>query len=157
VRAAVYGGATFEARRAAHAALAEALADDRHAVERSWHRAAAALAPDEEVAAELERAAEAAARAGGLASAASAVARGAELSPDADAQARRLAGAAEAALRGGHADRALALADRATELDPAPSLVADLGLVRGTIEFDQGDLDEAYRLLLSAGDVAAPL
>ena len=47
VRAAVQAQSSPAARRAAHAALASALADGPHHDERAWHRALAALGPDE--------------------------------------------------------------------------------------------------------------
>src|SRR4029453_3380936 len=52
IRSAVQQAATVEERRLAHAALADALADqpDRAV----WHRAAAAAGPDEDVAVALE-------------------------------------------------------------------------------------------------------
>src|SRR5215469_6459557 len=55
MRSAIYQASGLSARRAAHAALAGLLADqpDR----RAWHRAAAALGPDKQVAADLDAAA----------------------------------------------------------------------------------------------------
>ncbi len=52
VRSALYQAATIAERHAAHAALAEVLADDED--RRVWHRAAATIGPDPVVAAELE-------------------------------------------------------------------------------------------------------
>ena len=64
VRSAIYAEATVPDRNNAHAALAQVLADqpDR----RVWHRAAALVAPDEEVAAELDEAADRARRRGAI-------------------------------------------------------------------------------------------
>jgi len=78
IRGAVYQGATAEERWQAHRVLAGAL----HGERRAWHLAAAAVGPDEQVAAELERAAGAAAARRGFASAAAALERAARLSPD---------------------------------------------------------------------------
>ncbi|MDP9255592.1 MAG: AAA family ATPase, partial [Actinomycetota bacterium] len=57
LRSAVYHDAPPDDRRAAHDALAGALAEERDADRRAWHRASAASAPDEEVALGLEQAA----------------------------------------------------------------------------------------------------
>jgi DNA-binding CsgD family transcriptional regulator len=78
VRSAVYQAATWSQRQAVHAALTEVLAGqpDRQV----WHRAAGALGPDEQAAAELEEAAARAERRGAVTAAVSALQRAAELS-----------------------------------------------------------------------------
>jgi hypothetical protein len=65
VRSSIYQAASVSQRQAAHAALSEVLVGqpDRHV----WHRAAATLGPDERVAAELDEAADRAARRGAVA------------------------------------------------------------------------------------------
>jgi DNA-binding CsgD family transcriptional regulator/tetratricopeptide (TPR) repeat protein len=57
-RSAAYRSGSAEDRRAVHQALAEATDPELHLERRAWHRAQAADGPDEDVAAELERAAE---------------------------------------------------------------------------------------------------
>jgi DNA-binding CsgD family transcriptional regulator/tetratricopeptide (TPR) repeat protein len=120
VRSAVYHFAPFAQRAAAHRQLAEALyhQPDR----RAWHLAAAALQPDEHVAALLEATATQAQRRGGADAAALAMERAAELSPDPENQARRLVAAASAAVSTGQADWVQDLATRAL------TVTADRGL-----------------------------
>jgi AAA ATPase domain len=78
VRAAVASAEPMSVRQAAHGALADAHATD---VERSvWHRAASRSGPDDEVASELEEAAQRATRRGAAAIAAAALERAAQLS-----------------------------------------------------------------------------
>ena len=79
-------------RRAAHRALAETAPEG--AASRAWHLAAAITAADEDVARDLEDAANDARRRGGHASAARAFARAAELTPEPAERARRLLEAA---------------------------------------------------------------
>jgi hypothetical protein len=105
VRTAAYQRALFTQRQAVHQALAgvvESGDPDRGA----WHRAAAAFAPDETVAAALERAAESAAERNGQAAAMAAYERAARLSEDPAIEARRLVAAAGAAIEVGRFQRA---------------------------------------------------
>jgi DNA-binding CsgD family transcriptional regulator len=120
VRSAVYHSAPFARRAAAHRELASALQDqpDR----RAWHLAAAALQPDEQVAALLEATAAQAQRRGGAAAATLAMERAAELSPDPEDRARRLVAAASAAVPTGQGDWVQDLAARALAVTADPEL-----------------------------------
>ncbi|HLK78101.1 MAG TPA: AAA family ATPase [Streptosporangiaceae bacterium] len=126
VRSAAYHGVPFAERAAAHRRVAEALRDqpDRYA----WHLAAAALGPDERVAALLERSAAGARRRGGTAAAARALECAAELSAHDQDRARRLLAAAELAVPTGQADWVSDLAGRvlAVSTDPQERSVARL-------------------------------
>jgi DNA-binding CsgD family transcriptional regulator len=120
VRSAIYHTAPFARRAAAHRELANALHDqpDR----RAWHLAAAALQPDEDVAALLEATAAQAQYRGGAGAAALAMERAAELSPDPEDQARRLVAAASAAVPTGQGDWVQDLAARALAVAADPEL-----------------------------------
>jgi DNA-binding CsgD family transcriptional regulator/tetratricopeptide (TPR) repeat protein len=114
IRSAIYHGAPFAGRAAAHRQLAGLLhgQPDR----RAWHLAAAALQPDEEVAAMLATTAPLARQRGGPAAHALALERAGELSPDPARAARRLLAAAEAAVSAGQSGWARELAIRAQAL-----------------------------------------
>ncbi|MGO9928426.1 MAG: LuxR C-terminal-related transcriptional regulator, partial [Mycobacterium sp.] len=96
LRSAVYGDADIDERRAAHAALAEATDPQRDPDRRAWHRAQAADAADEELAAELIGSADRAQRRGGVAAAAAFCERAVALTPGPARRAERALVAAEA-------------------------------------------------------------
>jgi DNA-binding CsgD family transcriptional regulator len=109
VRASAYHAADPAERRRAHRALGNALAGER----RAWHLAEAAVGPDDELAAELERVGDDAAARRAFASASAAHERAARLSREPQSAARRLASAAEMASAAGARERALALLEEA--------------------------------------------
>ncbi len=111
VRSAVYAAASAGARREAHAALAEAFGEE-DADRRAWHLAAAAIGPDEAIAAALEGAAERARGRGGVGAEARLLERSAALTPDPDQRASRLGQAGWAAFFAGWSDEALALLEQ---------------------------------------------
>ncbi len=114
IRSAVYGAASPSDRRRVHAAIADVL-DVEEADLRACHRASAAAAPDEDIAAELERSADRTERRGGLPTRAVFMARAAELTPDSARRASRELAAAEAALAAGNVPRAEGLLQRARQ------------------------------------------
>jgi DNA-binding CsgD family transcriptional regulator len=107
VRSAVYQNGSVPQRQRAHAAIADMLADQpRRCV---WHRAAATLGPDDDVAHELDAVAADAVRRGSLAIASAAYQRAATLSREARVAGRRLLRAAELAFELGEAERGYAI------------------------------------------------
>ena len=157
VRSAVYQASSASERRSAHLALADALSADVEADQRAWHRAAAAIGPDADIADDLERTAQRARFRGGHAAAAAALVRATELSVDDESRARCLVGAATAAWNAGQPERALALLDRASPIATEPRARSELDHVRGEIEFRCGALVDAYETLVSGAARAAAL
>jgi DNA-binding CsgD family transcriptional regulator len=136
LRAAAYHDATPPERRAAHRALAESAAPG--AASRAWHLAAAVAAADEDVARDLEDAANDARRRGGHASAARAFARAAQLTPDPGERARRLLDAALDHVAAGALE--YAQADAEAGLEHATDLIVRTGLerIRAHVEIRTG-------------------
>jgi DNA-binding CsgD family transcriptional regulator len=156
VRSAVYGGAAFTDRERAHRTLAVASVAEGSADRAAWHRAAATVGTDEEVARELEDTAERARLRSGHAAAAAALERAAALSPDPESQARRLVGGAKAAWHAGQPERATALLDRASPTVADPWLRADIAHVRGEIGLRRGVLLDACAVLMAGAEEIAP-
>jgi DNA-binding CsgD family transcriptional regulator len=149
VRSAIYQAATLAERRAVHRALADALSGEREADRRAWHRASAALGPDEEVATELERAAASARLRGGFAAQARTLELAARLAPEDAARARRLVDAAAAAWRAGRSAEATQLLDEAWPSIADPVLRANAQELRAEILKRHGRAEEAHDLLIA--------
>ena len=150
VRSAVYRAATSGERRAVHEALAAVLDADR----RAWHRAAAATAPDEEAAAELERTADRAHTRGGPAAAARALERAAELG--ATRRGERLLAAADAAVTAGRMQHAMSLLARADQELEDPLSRAQAARIRGELEIVSGRPGTSHGAIVAAAQVVAP-
>jgi DNA-binding CsgD family transcriptional regulator len=135
VRSAVYQAASIAERRRAHRAIAEATDPRTDPDRRAWHRAQATSAPDEDVAAELERSANRAQARGGLAAAAAFLERAAALTLEPAQRAERALAAARATAQAGTFDAALRLlaAAEAGPLDEFQRARADL--LSGQIAF----------------------
>jgi DNA-binding CsgD family transcriptional regulator len=157
LRLAVYENAPVTERQRAHRALAEAL---DHAVDRdrrAWHRAAASLTPDEDVAAELEGAAERAKGRRDYAAAATLLERAASLTPDAIRRYGRLIAAAQAALAAGALGRAAALLDRASLAPLDERQRAHAQRLRGAIGLAAGQGADRATVLLRAARALEPV
>ena len=150
MRSAVYQGASASDRRKMHAALAEAADPGADPDRRAWHRAQAASAHDEDVAADLERSADRAQARGGLAAAAAFLERSADLTVDPGCAAGRALAAARAKYQAGAPKAATKLLARAEAGAPDELLRARIGLLRGQMAFATSNSGEASALLLQA-------
>ena len=157
VRSVVYSAASLPQRQAAHLALAEVTDPDRDPDRRAWHLAAAALGPDEQVAAELERSAGRAQARGGMAAAAAFLQRAVALTAEPVRRHERALSAAQASLQAGAFDAAAELLAMAAAgpLDERQQARADL--LRGQLAFACGAGSEAPALLLKAAQRLEPL
>src|SRR5271166_5348607 len=157
IRSALYHGVALAERVRVHEALARATDPQAAADLRAWHRAEAAIGPDESVARELERAADRARERGGWAASARFLTRAATLTPDADERFRRVLAAARAETTAGACVRAQALLDSvAGQLDDPVKHAAALR-VQGTIRYALDQTAEAALVLLDAARRLAPL
>jgi DNA-binding CsgD family transcriptional regulator/tetratricopeptide (TPR) repeat protein len=150
VRSAVYRAATTQQRLRVHRALADATDARVDPDRRAWHLAEATARPDEDVAAELERAAGRAQARGGLAAAAAFLERAAALTPERAPRARRALAAAQTKYEAGALDDALALLATAE-----PGALGNLerprvDLLRAQIAFASRRGSDAPPLLLKA-------
>jgi len=150
VRSAVYRAASPQDRQRVHRALAESTDPATDPDRRAWHRAQAAAAPDEEVAAELERSAGRAQARGGLAAAAAFLEQAAKLTVDPVQRAERALAAAQAKYRAGAPEAAVALL-ATVEAQPHDELRrAHANLLRAQIAFAVNRGKDAPPLLLEA-------
>jgi DNA-binding CsgD family transcriptional regulator len=151
LRSAVYHGASAVDRRQAHRAWSE----ESHQDLRAWHLAAAATAPDEELAAELQQTAERAGTRGGYAARAALLRRSAELTPDDADRARREVAVAEARLMAGDPVGAQDMLGGAGPRLTGVTARSQAHRLEGAIRFAQGDPAESARILASASQALA--
>jgi DNA-binding CsgD family transcriptional regulator len=150
VRSAVYRAATPHRRRRVHRALGEATDAQVDPDRRAWHLAEATSGPDEDVAAELERAAGRAQARGGLAAAAAFLERAAALTQEPQRQAERALAAAQTQYEAGALDDALALLATAEAEGVDDAHRARVHLLRAQIAFASRRGGDAPQLLLTA-------
>jgi DNA-binding CsgD family transcriptional regulator len=156
-RAAVYQVATRRQRQSVHRALAETAGSDVSPDQRAWHRAHATTHPDEDVAAELVRAAGQAGARGGLAAAAAFGERAAELTPDSARRARRALDAAQVEREAGalNAARRLLAVAQGGPLDELGRARAEL--LRAQLAARPGQVRDEWLLLLDVARRLEPL
>ena len=157
VRSAVYRAAAVEERQAVHVALAGATDEDADPDRRAWHLAAAAIGPDEQVAAELERSAGRAQARGGLAAAAAFLERSVSLSADPARRSDRALAAAQVSLSAGAFDVVQSLLTVAEAGPTNERQRARVELLCAQLAFVSGHGSDAPPLLLKAAKRLEPL
>jgi DNA-binding CsgD family transcriptional regulator len=157
VRSAVYRSATPAERREVHQALADATDREFDPDRRAWHRACAAVGPDESVAAELERSADRAVSLGGLAAAAAFLETAAALTPDPARRAQRKLAAGQAKAAAGAFGEALSLLADAEEGPLGEEGLALIDLLRAQISYNSRHGNQALPMLLAAARRFEPL
>ncbi|HEY7050219.1 MAG TPA: AAA family ATPase [Jatrophihabitantaceae bacterium] len=150
VRSALYGSMSSVDRRAIHAQLADVLVADSDTDRRTWHRAVAAVAPDDVVADELAASAQRARMRSGHAGAAAALHRSAALTSDPEARARRLVDAAENAWLAGKPELTQSCLDEARPLTSDAALGDQIARLRARWELRRGLATEAFHRFLAA-------
>ena len=157
VRSAIYQAADADERTAVHRALADATEPGTDPDRRAWHRAQAAVMPDEDIAADLEGSAARAQARGGFAAAAAFLERSATLSVEPAKRAGRALAAAQAKHQAGSADDAVALVESA-EAGPLDEFQrAQAEVLRARIAFATKRGSDAPALLLAAARRLEPL
>jgi DNA-binding CsgD family transcriptional regulator/tetratricopeptide (TPR) repeat protein len=155
-RSAVYRSASLPERQQLHAALAAVTDPQADPDRRAWHRAQAAVGPDEEVAAELERSAGRAQARGGLAAAAAFLERSVLLTADPARYADRTLAAAQASLQAGAFAKVLELLAMAADGPLGEFQHVQVDLLRAHVAFASGLGSDAPALLLKAARQLEP-
>jgi DNA-binding CsgD family transcriptional regulator len=157
LRSAIYRAASPDERRRVHSELAAVTDPAVDPDRRAWHRAHATVAPDEDVADELESSAGRAQARGGLTAAAAFLERATELTPEPRRRAQRALAAAQAKGLAGQPDAAADLVATAMQgpLDPLDSALAQR--LRGEIALETSRGGHAAKLLLDAARRLEPL
>ncbi len=150
VRSAIYQAAPGAQRRRVHFALAEALAGRGDPDRETWHRAAAAEAPDQHIVDALAGVGERAERRGGYAAASAAYERAAALATVAPQRAASRLAAARNAWASGQVTRSADLLSQASAEASDPLLLADVARLRGRIEVNIGSATDAHRIFTEA-------
>jgi DNA-binding CsgD family transcriptional regulator len=153
IRSAIVQASSPGERRAAHRALAAALAGDPE--RRAWHLAEAAVGPDEAVAGALGEAAFSAWRRGGTSAAVAALVRAGDLSPQPADRSRRLVEAAFVATAAGQLDTATRLLADARQAPGAATGSIFAATAARLLTMGEGDIDAAHRLMARALDDVA--
>ena len=156
IRSAVYQTATFAERQEVHRALAAALDGAAQSSRRTWHRAAAAVPPAEDVADELEKVADEARARSGHGVAAVALRRAAALTANPTRRALLLLDAAEDAWESGGAEVS-ALVAQAAGLTADPLVQGRVDQLRGRVEAGRGMVLSGYEILVAGADRIADL
>ncbi len=156
-RSAVYRAASPPDRRRAHGALAAAIDPLVDPDRQVWHLAQAALGPDEEVAAGLERSAGRARARGGSAAAAAFLQQATELTPRPADRARRALEAADAKQEAGASEAALELLAMAAAGPLDARQRGRLQLSRARIAFYLTRGSDVPGMLLDAARTLGPL
>jgi len=127
LRSAIYHGASEEERSVAHRVLAEAIDPAIDPDGQAWHRARAAIDPDEDLASRIEGLACQAQRRGGIAAAAAFLEEATRLTPDPARKSGRAVAAAQAKHHAGESDAAVVLlaSARAMPLNDLQGATAD--------------------------------
>jgi DNA-binding CsgD family transcriptional regulator len=152
VRAVAYSEAPPGIRRDAHRALAAALVDGPTEERWAWHRALAAVGPDEPAASALEASA---GRSKSVSSRARALEHAARLSRAGPSRIRRLVAAALAQEEAGNLPVAESLATDARGADADPSQVAEIDHMLGRIWTRMGQTQRAVDVLTAGAALVA--
>jgi DNA-binding CsgD family transcriptional regulator len=152
LRSVAYHSLSGPDRRRVHAALADVFARPTDLERSVWHRAAATVEPDEDVAHALEEVALAAEHRGAVATAAHGFARAASLTPNDDDRARRLLASGDRWDASGQWDASLAHYEEANVYALDPGLQADIAGNRGKLEVYRSGPEKGAQLLVEAAD-----